>query len=263
MFNDELDLLEIRLNHHFFVDRFILIESSKTYSGIDKPYYYAESKYRFAEFKNKIYHVMLDFPFNDNSNWKYEHLQRNVLRGMSFTADDVIIYTDADEILRNASVIAAFKRSGKQILSLQMELGFYYVNVRVKNANVPGAIYHLASCFESKWHMGKILQASLLYQCSNLYQIREHDLWNPQRDILLSAGWHFSNIGSADRIYRKLKSISHCDDPEFRDISPEKILHRKANLLDPLGRDGVEFEIHNDLPAYLVDNRERFSDYFY
>lgn len=40
MFNDELDLLEIRLHHHAFVDRFILIESTHTYSGQPKPLHY-------------------------------------------------------------------------------------------------------------------------------------------------------------------------------------------------------------------------------
>ena len=33
-FNNELDLLEIRLNHHdYFVDKFVLSESKWTYSG--------------------------------------------------------------------------------------------------------------------------------------------------------------------------------------------------------------------------------------
>ena len=263
MFNDELDLLELRLNHHSFVDKFILIESSKTYSGIPKPYYYAENKQRYEAFSDKIYHVMLDFPYQGNHQWRYEHLQRNVLRGLSFSDKDVIIYTDADEILRSFDTVREFLNSPNDIMSLQMELGFYYFNVRVKKADMPNAIYHLASCFDSKWHMGKILRAKCLYQCANLYQLREYQLWKPNRDIIPNAGWHFSNIGSSKRIYDKLKAISHCNDPEFQDISVDNIESRKENLLDPLGRDGVEFEVYDDLPKYLTDNREKFSEYFY
>jgi beta-1,4-mannosyl-glycoprotein beta-1,4-N-acetylglucosaminyltransferase len=245
------------------VDRFIIIESSRTYSGIPKKYYYNENKARYAAFSDKIYHIMLDFPFVDNQQWRYEHLQRNVLRGFSFNVGDVIIYTDADEILRDESVVKAFEASGKDIISLQMELGFYYFNVRVNKADMPEATYHLAPCFESKWHMGKILKVDLLYQWVNLYSIRQYNLWEPKRDMIPNAGWHFSNLGSSERVYNKLKAISHCDDPEFSDISVVNIKNRMANLKDPLGREGVEFEIHDDLPKYITDNRERFREYFY
>jgi beta-1,4-mannosyl-glycoprotein beta-1,4-N-acetylglucosaminyltransferase len=263
MFNDELDLLEIRLNHHSFVDKFVIIESSRTYSGIPKPYHYQENKERFAAFHHKIQHIMLDLPFTDNKDWKYEHLQRNMLRGVSFEPEDIILYTDVDEILRDESVVSAFTRSGLDIISLQMELGFYYVNVKVKKAAVPGSTYHIAECFDSKWHMGKILKAPVLYGFNNLYEIRQHDLWNPKRDMIINSGWHFSNIGDPQRIYDKLKAISHCDDHEFRDVSVYNIRYNKEHLLDPLGRNGVELEVHTDLPKYLIDNKDRYRDYFY
>jgi beta-1,4-mannosyl-glycoprotein beta-1,4-N-acetylglucosaminyltransferase len=263
MFNDELDLLEIRLNHHSFVDKFVIIESSRTYSGIPKPYHYQENKQRFAAFHHKIQHIMLDLPFTDNKDWKYEHLQRNVLRGISFELDDIVLYTDVDEILRDEAVVDAFVRSGLNIISLQMELGFYYVNVKVKKAAVPGSTYHIAECFDSKWHMGKILKRHSLYWFPNLYEIRQYDLWNPKRNMIINSGWHFSNIGDPQRIYDKLKAISHCDDPEFQDISWAKICLRMAHLQDPLGRSGVELEVHTDLPKYLINNKDKYGEYFY
>jgi len=262
MFNDELDLLEIRLNHHDFVDRFVIIESTRTYSGIPKPLVFLEARQRFEKFLGRIYHIVLDFPFSGNGAWEYEHLQRNMLKGFTFGPDDIVIYSDCDEILRDRSVIETFQKCEIEIMSLQMDLCFYYLNVRVKQANNPGATYHLAPCFKSKWHMGKILMARLIPKFSYLYQIREHQLHDPKIDIIPYAGWHFSNLGSPERIHAKLKAISHCNDPEFCDISREKIDQRKRHLHDPLGRGGVTYEKFADLPPFILANRERFNDYF-
>ena len=45
IFFNELELLEIRLNIlNDFVDYFILVESTKTFTGLDKPLYYLENK---------------------------------------------------------------------------------------------------------------------------------------------------------------------------------------------------------------------------
>ena len=260
-FNDELDLLDIRLHHHHtFVDRFVLIESTKTYSGLNKPLHYELNKAQFAEFSHLIYHIIVDFPFDGNQDWKYEHLQRNVLRGFSFGEDDIILYTDCDEIVRGPEVVQAFIRSQRNILSLQMELCFFYVNLHVKVVTKQHENYHLNSCFHGKWHMGKIFKAPMLSKVRNVYALRQHSIASPE--VITNAGWHFSNLGDPARNYRRLKSISHSDDPEFSDLSIEKLEARKAALVDPLGRDGVIYEKFNDLPEYLLSQRERYDSYF-
>ena len=259
-FNDELDLLDIRLHHHTFVDKFILIESTKTYSGLDKPLHYELNKARFAEFSDRIYHIIVDFPFNGNQGWGYEHLQRNILRGFSFETDDVILYTDADEIISGLDAVRAFSTSYHDILSLQMDLCFFYVNLRVKLVakTIPG--YHLDPYFKGKWHMGKILRPSMLSTVHNLYELRQWKIATP--DLITNAGWHFSNLGDSARNYKRLKSISHCDDLEFSDLSVEKLEARKKALADPLGRDGVVFEQFDDLPEYLLSHKQQYEQYF-
>ena len=50
-FFNELDLLEIRLNVlNSAVDKFVLVEMTKTHSGVDKPLLYDENKELFAQF---------------------------------------------------------------------------------------------------------------------------------------------------------------------------------------------------------------------
>ena len=50
-FFNELDLLEIRLNIlKDVVDKFVLVEASKTQTKLDKPFYFEDHKDRFADF---------------------------------------------------------------------------------------------------------------------------------------------------------------------------------------------------------------------
>lgn len=259
-FNDELDLLDFRLHHHSFADKFILIESTKTYTGKDKTLLYEKNKDAFKKFSHKIYHIILDYPFEGNEDWKYEHMQRNVLKGFNFNINDTIIYADCDEILRDESVIPKFLGN---IWSLQMDLCFYYFNLRLKDITHPHEDYHLNSCFRNKFHMAKIFPAWCLKTVTNIYNLRQHEIENPV-SMIPNAGWHFSNLGSPERILNKLQAISHWGEYSFQGLTSEKIKNNKNNLIDPLGRDGCIYEVIPDreLPEYLINNRERLLDYF-
>ena len=65
-FFNEFELLEIRLNElNPVVDKFVLVEATKTHQGKEKPLFYNENKDRFEKFKDKIIHVIVDFPSDD------------------------------------------------------------------------------------------------------------------------------------------------------------------------------------------------------
>ena len=77
-FFNEFDLLEIRLNElDSVVDKFVLVEATKTFSGKDKPLYFNENKNKFNKFLNKIIHVIVDEYPNLNGDWVIENHQRN------------------------------------------------------------------------------------------------------------------------------------------------------------------------------------------
>jgi hypothetical protein len=59
-FSGELDVLEARLHElDEVIDHFVIVESSQTYRGHDKPLYFEENKERFSAFLHKIVHVKL------------------------------------------------------------------------------------------------------------------------------------------------------------------------------------------------------------
>lgn len=59
LMSSELDLLEIRLHElSGVVDRFFIVESNATFTGLAKETYFANNRDRFAEFEEKIdYHL--------------------------------------------------------------------------------------------------------------------------------------------------------------------------------------------------------------
>ena len=78
--------------------------------------------------------------------------------------------------------------------------------------------------------------------------------------VLPNAGWHFTNIGGAEFIKRKIQSYAHQEfnNPEFLSLVDERI----AKNVDYLGRDfklGVD-ESH--LPEYLLRNKEKYAKLF-
>jgi beta-1,4-mannosyl-glycoprotein beta-1,4-N-acetylglucosaminyltransferase len=61
IFFNELDILEIRLNTlDSVVDKFILIESTVSHSGKEKPLFYQENKHKFEKFNHKIIHCIVE-----------------------------------------------------------------------------------------------------------------------------------------------------------------------------------------------------------
>jgi len=82
LFYNELDLLEIRLNElKDVVDRFVLLESSRTFTNKPKPLVFKENRSRFSAFLDRIIHIEINrFDTIDMSNtWKVEYHMRRCL----------------------------------------------------------------------------------------------------------------------------------------------------------------------------------------
>ena len=97
-FYNELDLLTYRLNIlNDTVDYFVLVESTHSFVGKEKPLFYQENKHLFEKFNHKIIHIIVDdFPhkypnidFEKKEQWINERFQRDCIsRGidkLSFT----------------------------------------------------------------------------------------------------------------------------------------------------------------------------------
>src|SRR5579884_2037055 len=102
LFFDELKILKLRLEElGDVVDRFVLVESTRTFSNRSKPLHFLDNQHLFRKYASKIRHVVVeDMPERYESAWDVEAFQRNaILRGIEGAApDDLIIISDVDEI---------------------------------------------------------------------------------------------------------------------------------------------------------------------
>ena len=127
IFNNETDLLEIRLNIlNDYVDHFVIIESSETFTGLKKKLSFNVENY--PKFKNKIiYGIINKFP-NNGTAWENESYQRNyilkLLEGANL--EDFIMISDLDEIpnLENIN----FLNYPEKLIVFQQRLFLYKLN---------------------------------------------------------------------------------------------------------------------------------------
>jgi hypothetical protein len=186
------------------------------------------------------------------------------LKGLTcFDKCDWLIYSDCDELI-NKDILPQIN-SSSSIWHLQMDLFFYYFNLRLKDARNNDS-YHLNKSFKSKFHLAKIIRPDVLFRYKNLYEIRQFEIEGPSPQILIkNAGWHFSNLGSPERVWDKLRAFSHWGECIFSHMSLDVLKKNMRELKDPLSRD-IELEVvPNDfnLPEYVKTNKEQFRKYFY
>ena len=222
-FFNELDLLEIRLNTlNKVVDKFILAESPLTHTGNPKPLYYAENKERFAKFNDRIIHVVVDdfpsmpddMPVREKA-WTRENWQRNaIVRGLpeDIEDEDILLISDLDEI-PNPDYVQ--KAAGNLVGITRLDLKAYCFFINMRNVSYPiwnnGTRVLTWRTFndpktyaDSKY--GECCIAAV-NQGPTATRVR---FLKPAR-ILKPAGWHFSYLGGAEAIQRKMKSIAHTE----------------------------------------------------
>jgi beta-1,4-mannosyl-glycoprotein beta-1,4-N-acetylglucosaminyltransferase len=197
LFYNELDLLKYRLTIlNSIVDHFILVESTRTFSGESKPLFYVENKEMFKEFEEKIIHVVVDdFSTEPNTHWANETYQRNCInRGiekLGLTENDYILISDVDEIPDPQS-LNALKQEQIQVQYANLKQDFYYYNLNTKMCEI--------------WIRPKMITyGEYQKQGCSPDAIR---LQTPP-EMIERGGWHLSYFGNVEMIQNKIRHFSH------------------------------------------------------
>lgn len=238
-FYKEYDILDIRLNElNNYVDKFILVESSTTFSGEPKPLYYQENKDLFEKFNHKIIHVpVLDLPIDSNP-WIPENEQRNmILRGLPFINDkDYILISDVDEI-PNTSMIGI-------VGSFLQFFSYYYLNT-IKSY---------------KW-VGTVGVTGEMLKKHKPQYFRDSRFSMPH---IQSGGWHFSYLMNIDDIAQKIKHFAHQEFNKEEFTDKDKIIQRINTLKDLFDRTNEDLTKVTELdflPKYCQRNLDKISQY--
>jgi len=231
---DEEEILKIRLNElNEVVDFFVIVEATKTFTGIPKSFYLDDCDKWIEKFYSKIIRLQISFPKDINSPWGREAFQRNALSDYFkiIDEDDIIIISDVDEII-NPSVIKTLHNYDMPV-QLDNSQYFWSFNWKVPDHCNQGARPVAARVRDLKMRTPQQLRAANLNRIPN-------------------AGWHFSYFSSLERIIKKIESFSHTeyDSEEYK--LAENILYRIQNGIDPFDRFPLKYyNIDETYPKFV------------
>jgi hypothetical protein len=245
VFNDELDLLELRLETSAsIVDTFVLVEATKTFSGAGKPLHYALNESRFSQWQDKLRHVVVDdMPTDSSRRWDAEVHQRNALmRGLDGAAgEDVVLISDADEIV-HPEVLRTLRGGCTALTGLEMPRSF-----RFANWEVPSSQFALA--------------ARAMPYASLVDPHRQRNHTTPEH-VILDAGHHFTSLGGVGALVRKFEIYSH-DEMDNSQQKASSYLDRAHEMgLDVFSRQLVSVTGPSRLSKLQIDLLEMRPELF-
>lgn len=282
LFFNELDLLELRLHELAeVVDKFVLVEATRTFTNKPKPLHYQENRAQFAAFQKKIIHIIVDDSPNATDPWVVERFQRNcIARGLTdCRPDDWVLVSDLDEIPR-ASVLEKLSR----------EIPFhdnFFSNLAhaALSSKLAQKIFHrkglrrlLRKNHPFVWRFEQpiylhFLNARALGISHGTRMLRFRDFTRAEEmrhsgyKTIPDAGWHFTWMGKADHIRQKMGATSHQninkkilqDQPQS--ATPEIIASRfKRGVVLWDETMPLKFvPLDDSFPRYVMENREKYS----
>ena len=272
-FFNELDLLEIRLlTLDKVVDKFILAESHFTHTGRPKPLYYAENKARFESFNDRIIHVVVDdfpvmpsdMPIREKA-WTRENWQRNaIVRGVpdDINDEDVLLISDLDEIPSPDYILKA-TANPKGVTRLDLKSYCFFINMR--NVSYPiwnnGTRVLTWRTFNNPATYAHATHSECCIAAINQGPSATRLRFLKPTAILKPAGWHFSYLGGAEAIQRKMKSIAHTEFDTDERTSLENIryqLMRGKGFFNSAERFLPEI-IDGSFPSAITRNLPKFN----
>lgn len=264
---DEDMLLDMRFHIlHEHVDYFVIVEATKTFTGLPKPLNFDINK--FAKFKDKIRYIVYRGDMRNPDPWINEAANKNAVMEGLFDAkdEDWIIFSDADEIT-NPKIITSYNPRRYLYASLDQLMFNYQLNNLVLDSDGASRNWQFAKLTTYKHLVGFFGTPFNLrnYRKRRNVSGRLHNLVRKlRRQVIRHGGWHFSWIMSPQRILEKMKSISHTDmdRPEFSNIEHIRDAIRQGQ--DIWGRERLMkiVPVSEDyLPAYVVNNQEKFADF--
>lgn len=257
-FNENL-LTEIRLNLlDDYVDYFVICESQYDHRGNFKGYLFNQKK--FTKFEKKIIYLKIDsFPQNIGA-WERQDFQRDYLENGLLNADkdDLIIYSDADEII-NPRIISKMNNLESNV-GICDQLCFYY------------KLNLLSNQYRNNWEGSRFVKFRYLKNFSWLRSVSKKNLRyrfyriDKFKKIIVykNGGWHFSYLMSEVDMQKKIKAWTHSELDTQENNQIQTIQKRVKKNLDLFGRK-IEYTKLNfdkkNFPKYLLTNKKKYKDW--
>ena len=272
-FFNEIDILKLRLNILGpYVDKFIIEESTMTFSGEDKELCFEKNKGLFSEFLDRIEYVVVRDPPKVALTHERDYFQKNHLieglEKLNATEDDVIIFGDLDEIPNPAVLEKIINNFDKDKVYHLAQRNFYaFLNMEEKSGkllSITGDFSEIAEA-DRKWLGTKITSIKNI-PAEGIVRLRDLVPVTDVRSIRVAdGGWHFGYMGGnhetnpVERIGVKVKAAAH-QEYDDREILAET-MDRLVLGQDIFGRDArfERVEIDETYPEYIRNNIREYD----
>lgn len=233
-----------------YVDRFIIVEANKTFSGNDKPLYFFQHQQFVKQYWKKIdYYVVNDWDDTDlweqaihspntkgAKHWKREfYIKESIhkaLETFKVQPDDTLFIGDVDEII---NPLVEFH--SKTPVKAKLQVYAYWLN------NLSDEQFWGTLICQYKDIQGKCLN-----------HIRSDTHLNSKGNPL---GWHFTSMGGIEEVRRKLNDSYTTE--SYNTFETQQLLpERMKNGIDYLGRSFTFKDDTENWPQYLKDNQKKF-----
>tara|TARA_B100001971_G_scaffold116765_1_gene107516 strand:+ start:606 stop:1484 length:879 start_codon:yes stop_codon:yes gene_type:complete len=283
-FYSEHLMLDVRFNIlNEKVDKFIVVESLFSHSGKPKKLNFDIKNYQ--KFKDKINYIIIENEPEGlivNQNLSSAEKRLNSLKRVEQSYDymskslndaednDLIILSDNDEIPNLNS--KQFLNSKKNIFIFEQLFFYYKFNLH----------YDLMNWFGSKaCRKKKLMSMSWLRNLKN----KQYPFWRfdtlfsktkyNNLEIIKDGGWHFTNLMTAEKLYEKMSNFGHHNEFDESGLKINDIKNKIENremfynhFLDQTNpnkwKNDYKLKIINEnkLPLYVIQNKEKFKEWF-
>lgn len=268
-FFNELDILKLRMKIMSpYVDRFVLEESTVTFSGEPKEMVFARHRDMFAEFEDKIVYIAVDnSPMSGVTTHERDKFQKNqLIRGMSdCKPDDIIIFSDVDEIPDPKALTEVIENfDPTKIYHLAQRMFYCFLNMEEVSGNLLSITGEFEGVEQKKWLGTKICSFGNL-PGQGIVFLREVSPCDPRSVRVADGGWHFGYMGGdgerdvAKRIGDKVKAAAH------QEYNTSRYLREAVDRLlcgeDIFDRDArfVRVPIDESYPEYLREHQAEYA----
>ena len=261
LYYDEVLMLDLRLNIlNKYVDYFVILECNYDFNGIYKGYNFDIQN--FIKFKDKIIYTKLDLSKEiyliSKDGWLVHDRSRDaIINSLQFAQnEDIIIHSDADEIPNLECV--DFKNIQNKIYVFKQKIFYFKFNLQDQshtwNKSKMCKLKLLKSFSSLRWLKGKKYN---FYRIDTLFK-KNHSL---NVAIIENGGWHFTYIKSLDDIAKKLNSVVEKEHGNYTIEFINSQINQRINFLHRDLTKLTKLNLDENFPEYLIDNKEKYSDF--
>jgi beta-1,4-mannosyl-glycoprotein beta-1,4-N-acetylglucosaminyltransferase len=251
LFNNEFDMLDIHLAiTDQYVDHWVVLEASRTFSGIPKPYYLTDNLHKYQQrYGDRIQVVTLELTA-EQTNLICETMMRQAIAPAlaQCHAEDIVIHGDLDEIINPecwAEIIATMDQHNRPV-SCGFEMYMYRFDQRA----------------ERGWKGSVVARRRMFDTPHELYKGDSIKRKNRNHCVGLKThvGWHWTWMGSDELIRNKVVS---CIETQHRD--PEEMLQafKRKDTIAAINHKATTHVVDTQYPDAVQAILKRYPSYWH